>query len=346
MNQRYKIAQWVLLLLFLSGNCHADLEQAAEAVQARDFDGAMQYLEAIPQGQREDPQWQLLRAASEAGSGKLKEAEQRYQALIQQLPQMPEAYNNLAALYARQGRLDEAMELLERAMKTNESYATVYANLRSIYYEMSRSAYARALQMEQQKEGPTLRPLLQVASALQAEPTVAAPPTLVALTDSAAEAVAQVEAVPEEAPPVAPPEAVNVALVEVEGVVPQALSVPQAVDTRRDDLVALLNRWAADWAGQKVEAYLAAYADDFRPGQGLSHQQWLAQRRTRLARPESIEVQLADFEVQFNGDTHASVTAIQYYRSERYSDTVRKRFQLLRGADGWKIVSEKTIEVL
>jgi len=78
----------------------------------------------------------------------------------------------------------------------------------------------------------------------------------------------------------------------------------------------------------------------------LTRGQWQAQRRRRLSHPESIEVQLGDFEVKFDGNDRARVTVVQYYRSERYSDTVRKRFQLLRGADGWKILSEKTIEVL
>ena len=344
MNQRFNITLWVVLLLSVSGYSHAAFEEAAKAVQAKDFDVAMKRLEAVPQIERENPQWQLLRAAAEAGSGELKGAEARYRALIQKDPKLPEAYNNLAALYARQGKLDEAIDLLEQAMKTNESYATIYANLRSIYYAMSRSAYAKALQMEQRKEGPSLRPLLQVATAPQPAPPEAAPPLAVAAAKPPIEPVAEAKAA--EVPATVPPEAVNVALVAVEGAPPQAPPVPETVDTRQDDVIAMLNRWAADWAGQKVEAYLAAYADDFRPSQGLSHQQWLSQRRTRLSRPETIEVQLADFEVQFSGESRATVTVVQYYRSERYSDTVRKRFQLRHGTDGWKIMAEKTIEVL
>lgn len=332
---------------------------------AKDYVTALQQLEVVPETQQDDPQWQLLQAASEAGSGDLKGAEERYLALISQVPKMPEAYNNLAALYARQGRLDEAMELLEQAMKTNESYATVYANLRNIYYEMSRTAYARALQMEQRKGGPALQPILTVATAPQ--PVVA--PEQVATVG--------VKSVPQAEPavePVQPPEVVNVALVAVEGVAPQPLPAPETVaetttetevevtaeaapevvaevtvdaeSPRKDVVVAMLNHWAADWAGQKVAAYLDAYAETFRPGQGLTREQWEVQRRQRLARPESIEVQLGDIQVQFRGNDRASVTLVQYYRSERYSDTVRKRFQLIRVGDGWKILMEKTIEVL
>lgn len=363
MNPRFYIPRWAPLLLLLAGNCPAAYEEAAQALQAKDYAAALQQLEEVPEAQREDPQWQLLQAASEAGSGDLKGAEARYLALISQSPKLPEAYNNLAALYARQGRLDEAMELLEQAMKTNESYATVYANLRNIYYEMSRTAYARALQMEQRKDGPALQPIL----------TVAAAPQPVVVPEQVASEVVTAQTETEEAP-LQPPEAVNVALVAVEGVVPQPLPVPETVVEVAEEadvnmtakaipeavmdaaveagapsqaaIIAMLNRWATDWAGQQVEGYLDAYAEAFQPGQGMAREQWEAQRRQRLARPESIEVQLGDFDIQFRGDDRASVTLVQYYRSERYSDTVRKRFQLIRTGDSWKILTEKTIEVL
>ncbi len=366
MNQRFNISRWAVLFLIVSGNGFAALDEATEALAANDYAAALQRLEEIPDEQRANPQWQLLYAAAEAGTGDLQQAEERYRALIEQNPQQPEPYNNLAALYARQGKLDEAMELLEQAMKTNSSYATVYANLRSIYYEMSRSAYARALQMEQRKDGdgPALRPILGVVSPPPPKTVVAAAEQQVAVAEEPPEPVA-----PAENAEVAPPEVVNVALVAVDGVAEPPLPAPEPVPTAaakqlptpepaptaaveplpapsEDEVIAMLNGWAADWMGQRVDAYLAAYADDFQPGQGLSYQQWQAQRRKRLSRPESIEVLLGDFEVQFSGSDRVRVIVVQYYRSDRYSDTVRKRFQLIRTPDGWKILTEKTIEVL
>lgn len=346
MNQRFKIALFVLLL-FLSGISHAAFEEATEALQAKDFTAALQSLDGVPEAERDNPQWQLLQAAAEAGGGKMAQAEERYLSLIERAPTQPEAYNNLAALYASQGKLDEAIELLERAMKTSESYATVYANLRSIYYEMSRSSYARALQMEQRKVGPALSPILLVAEAPQAEPVKTEPPLVVAVAEpTSVEPVALEQPVEAEAEPAQPPEAVNVALVAVEGVATPPLPAPEVEVPQPDEVITMLNRWAADWMGQKVEAYLAAYAAEFQPGKGLSLEQWRAQRRKRLSRPDSIEVHLADFEVQFSAEDRASVTVVQFYRSERYTDTVRKRFQLKHDASGWKIMTEKTIEVL
>ncbi len=344
MNQRFNIPAYAVVLLLLSGNCSAVFDDAAEALQSQEFAAALQRLEKTPEAERDAPQWQLLQAAAEAGSGKTAEAEKRYQALIKRLPQQPEAYNNLAALYASQGKLDEAMALLEQAMKTNESYATVYANLRSIYYELSRSAYAKALQMEQRKVGPALRPILLAANAPQTGPSKDEPPVVVAEVESQPEPV--VAPATAEAEPAQPPEAVNAALVAVEGVVTPPLPAPEEVVPQSEEVIAMLNRWAADWMGQRVDAYLGAYAKTFQPGRGFSLEQWQQQRRKRLASPESIEVHLADFEVQFRAEDRASVTAVQFYRSDRYTDTVRKRFQLLREADGWKIVTEKTIEVL
>lgn len=379
MNRRFNTPRWALLFLFASGNGFAALDEATEALASNNYAAALQRLEEIPDEQRANPQWQLLYAAAEAGKGDLQQAEERYRALIAENPQRPEPYNNLAALYARQGKLDEAMELLEQAMKTNSSYATVYANLRSIYYEMSRSAYARALQMEQRKEGdgPALRPILSVTNP-PTKPVVAAAAQQVTVAEASPEPAAATQTAD-----AAPPEVVNDALVAVNGVAEPPLPAPESAPAvaatpipapepaptaaakplpapepaptaaakplpapSEDEVIAMLNNWAADWMSQRVDAYLAAYADDFQPGQGLSYQQWQAQRRKRLSRPESIEVLLGDFEVQFSSNDQARVTAVQYYRSDRYSDTVRKRFQLLLTPDGWKILTEKTIEVL
>lgn len=114
----------------------------------------------------------------------------------------------------------------------------------------------------------------------------------------------------------------------------------------REEVIAMLKRWAADWAGQNVEGYLDAYAMDFQPGHGLSLAQWQAQRRNRLGKPSYIEVQLGDFNVTLRGEDRAVVDLVQHYRSDRYSDLTRKRLRLVRQPEGWKIVSEKTLEVL
>jgi tetratricopeptide (TPR) repeat protein len=67
--------------------------------------------------------------------------------LTQLYPELPEPYNNLAALYAKQGRYAEARAALETAVKVNPGYGLAYENLGDLYLRMSDEAYRRALSL-------------------------------------------------------------------------------------------------------------------------------------------------------------------------------------------------------
>jgi tetratricopeptide (TPR) repeat protein len=64
--------------------------------------------------------------------------------LTQMYPELPEPYNNLAALYAKQGRYAEARAALETATKVNPGYGLAYENLGDLYLRMANEAYRRA----------------------------------------------------------------------------------------------------------------------------------------------------------------------------------------------------------
>jgi Flp pilus assembly protein TadD len=64
--------------------------------------------------------------------------------LTQLYPDLPEPYNNLAALYAKHGRYAEARAALETATKVNPGYGLAYENLGDLYLRMANEAYRRA----------------------------------------------------------------------------------------------------------------------------------------------------------------------------------------------------------
>lgn len=64
--------------------------------------------------------------------------------LTQTYPELPEPYNNLAALYAKEGKYTEARAALETAVKVNPGYGLAYENLGDLYLRMSNEAYRRA----------------------------------------------------------------------------------------------------------------------------------------------------------------------------------------------------------
>jgi len=66
--------------------------------------------------------------------------------ITQQFPELPEPYNNLAALAANQGQWIEARDYLELALKLRPTYAIASANLGEVYLRLAAQAYENAAQ--------------------------------------------------------------------------------------------------------------------------------------------------------------------------------------------------------
>ncbi len=131
-----------------------------------------------------------------------------------------------------------------------------------------------------------------------------------------------------------------------EPAVPPAAPEPVAVEAPvpADEIAAVIEIWRSAWASQRVEDYLASYAADFRPADGLSRSVWEAQRRTRLSRPGFIEVEVEGLEIDLQSPEAAAATFVQRYRSNTYSDLVRKTLRLARVDGAWRIVAETSRE--
>ena len=80
--------------------------------------------------------------------GKIKPAINIYQSIIQSYPDVPEAYNNLAALYLKQKNIAGAKRILEKGLNAHEGYSRLYESLTSINIAMARDAYSKALQID------------------------------------------------------------------------------------------------------------------------------------------------------------------------------------------------------
>ena len=125
---------------------------------------------------------------------------------------------------------------------------------------------------------------------------------------------------------------------------PAASSAPVSAREPRPDpglqVVEAVQRWARAWSQQDVSGYLAAYAGDYRPANGLDHAAWARQRRERLTGPRFIEVALDRMAVDVTDARRARVEFEQSYRSDGFDDRVIKMLELVRIDSVWKIVSE------
>ncbi len=106
-------------------------------------------------------------------------------------------------------------------------------------------------------------------------------------------------------------------------------------------LVELAQGWARAWSEQRVDAYLELYARSFRPPDGLSRGEWETLRRSRILRPGKIDVRLSAIEAEAIDAGRARVSFDQSYRSDNYSDQVRKSLELIREDGTWKILAER-----
>ena len=138
-----------LLVVVAAGVAHADdyadvntLLRQGKADQA--LAKADTYIATKPR----DPQMRFLRGVILTEQGKQAEAVAVFTALTQDFPELPEPYNNLAALYAAQSQFDKARAALEMAIKLNPDYATAHENLGDVYARLAAQSYAQTLKLE------------------------------------------------------------------------------------------------------------------------------------------------------------------------------------------------------
>ena len=85
--------------------------------------------------------------------------------ITQQFPELPEPYNNLAAIAANQGQWIEARDYLELALKLRPTYAIASANLGEIYVRLGAKAYedaAKNARLNQRQYSNRAKALLEV----------------------------------------------------------------------------------------------------------------------------------------------------------------------------------------
>lgn len=123
-----------------------------------------------------------------------------------------------------------------------------------------------------------------------------------------------------------------------------AVTAPLARDQPDESATQLEDRlqaWAAAWREQKVDLYLDHYSPAFRPADGGERAAWAALRRQRLGRPLFIDVQLEEIDIRLLGEDRATVSFWQIYRSDTFSDRVRKTMTWVEENGIWKIVGER-----
>ena len=93
--------------------------------------------------------------------------------ITQQFPELPEPYNNLAALAANQGQWIEARDYLELALKLRPDYVLAQGNLAEVYLRLADRYYSSAskLQPSQREYGQRARAIKEILNPTPPKPS-------------------------------------------------------------------------------------------------------------------------------------------------------------------------------
>lgn len=153
-------------------------------------------------------------------------------------------------------------------------------------------------------------------------------------------------------PPIEPPGSVVVTHLTTPTVLPAVLSAQitgeisaEATPTAKPGasheamLRQALQSWSQAWSGQAVPQYLAMYASDFQPPQGLSRAEWARQRTQRITGKQSIQHEIRHLKVHIQG-SQASTRFTQIYQDERLRAQDAKTMHWVLREGQWQITRE------
>jgi len=320
-----------------------------------------------------DPAMRFRRGVTLSMLDRKAEALQVFQKLVEDHPEMPAPYNNLAVLYGSQGDYDKARAALVAAIRTNPQYATAYQNLGDVYAQLASQAYSKALQLDNKDTvtPPKLLLLRELTSpgsapapagvATAAPAPVPAKPVQVAAATPPAPAPAPVVAPkpapapaaapkPAPVPPPAPVPAPKPAPVPPPAPVPAPKPAPvpapaptPAIVTSNglSDVNEAVHAWASAWSRRDMAGYLAAYTPDYATP-GKSHKAWEEDRKARILPRKHIAVEVSDLRVTVNGDK-ATAHFKQTYESDTLTTSGHKTLDLVRTPAGKWLIKQESV---
>ncbi len=124
------------------------LKEAATLVGNKQYDTAQEKLTALLAKRPREPRARFLKGVVETEQGHADAAMAIFRGLIEDYPELPEPYNNLAVLLAQRGEYENAKVALETAIRTAPDWAVPHENLGDIYARLAALEYAQAAKFD------------------------------------------------------------------------------------------------------------------------------------------------------------------------------------------------------
>lgn len=324
MKQVFILLVVVVWVLGLNAPVLAELSKVEELLEAGELDAALAEVDAVLSRNPGDLEVRFLKGMILTGQAREDEAIEIFTALTHDYPALPEPYNNLGVLFTQQGDFDKARAALHAAILINPGYSIAHENLGDLYTKMAIHYYGRALEEDRLNEFVRLKQkkLSSLFSAMETGKHKA----------TNKESLTMKTGVESEE---------NQATQESESTRDPEHPDPQLDDASKKTILSTVGGWSAAWSAQHADAFLAYYSSDYVPTDGLTWEEWAAQRRNRLQKAGLIKISIDQPKVAATSDVTARVEFIQTYQSDSYSDQVLKILDMRRENGNWKIYREQ-----
>jgi ketosteroid isomerase-like protein/regulator of sirC expression with transglutaminase-like and TPR domain len=338
-----------------AGQLRADsLQDAQRLLKQGQFQSALEKADQALAAKPKDAQARFLKGLILTEMNRPNDAIAVFTQITEDYPELPEPYNNLAVIYAQMRQYDKAKAALEMAIRTHPSYATAHENLGDIYARLASQAYDKALQLDSsnttaQNKLAMIRELMSVSgrpAPARVAVSAGTRPAVVATAPAAAPgAPPPSSAAPPAAPAVpaqGPAAASRTAPAADPGPDPAKPAVAKPVPSASSpDIEAVVKAWAGAWSRKDVKAYLAYYARDFTPPDGQDRAAWERERRRRIDKRGTIQVEVENLRISQETPDRAVARFRQHYRSQGLDISSNKSLLLLQREGRWQIQQER-----
>ncbi len=328
---------WLAILLCSSQIAYAsNLDETKRLYKEGQYSQALESLNSYLSDTPNDSDALFLKGLVYNEQNRTEDAIKVFTALIEDHPELPEPYNNLAVLYANKGEYEKAKLALEMALKTHPSYATAYENLGDIYAKMASEAYGRALQLDNhsaatQTRLTMIKELFRNGGHINYSSSNTNHSVAIGATSVQSTSVEEVNGT-----------VVNLAAPQkIVSVSSESIPSPTLPELQKE-VLETVNAWAAAWSSQDVENYLSFYASDFKTPNNENRILWDETRRKRVTTPEFIKVSITNVIVNFNDAGNAEVSFHQAYRASHLKASGKKTLLMVKSGDKWLIHEERS----
>jgi tetratricopeptide (TPR) repeat protein len=151
------------------------LKEAAVLVKDKQYANAQAKLDVLLAQRPREPQARFLKGVVQTEQGHGDAAIATFSGLIEDYPELPEPYNNLAVLYAQKGEYESARVALETAVKAAPDWSIAHENLGDVHARLAAAEYDRAAKLDRSNKTAAVklalaRELLAPAAAAKAKP--------------------------------------------------------------------------------------------------------------------------------------------------------------------------------